>query len=86
MPSYGAWLGQADLRVAYRYHRRLLKLLQWRCKRERWVLKAPSHLWSLASLLAVYPDARIVVTHRDPLAVLASMTSLMTTPPAGRSG
>jgi hypothetical protein len=79
VPSYGAWLGKADLRPAYRYHRRLLKLLQWRCPGERWVLKAPSHLWSLDALLAVYPDARVVVTHRDPLAVIASMTSLMAT-------
>jgi len=44
-----------------------------------WALKAPSHLWALDALLDVYPDARIVWTHRDPLAVVASMTSLMTT-------
>jgi hypothetical protein len=79
VPSYAAWLGKADLRVAYRTHQRLLKLLQSRRRRERWVLKAPSHLWSLEALLAVYPDARIVQTHRDPLAVIASMTSLMAT-------
>ena len=79
VPSYAAWLGRADLRVAYRTHRRILKLLQWRCPGERWVLKAPSHLWSLRALLDVYPDARIVWTHRDPLAVMGSMTSLMAT-------
>jgi hypothetical protein len=43
------------------------------------VLKAPSHLWTLEALLAVYPDARIVWTHRDPLRVLASMASLAAT-------
>jgi hypothetical protein len=43
------------------------------------VLKAPSHLWALDALQDVYPDARIVWTHRDPLAVVASMTSLMAT-------
>jgi hypothetical protein len=79
VPSYAAWLARADLRAAYRIHRRLLLLLQWRHRGERWVLKAPSHLWALESLLAVYPDARIVQTHRDPLAVIASMTSLMAT-------
>lgn len=79
VPSYAAWLAAADPRPAYLTHRRLLALLQWRRRGERWVLKAPSHLWSLEALLAVYPDARVVITHRDPLAVLASMTSLMAT-------
>lgn len=79
VPSYAAWLARADLRPAYRYHRRCLQLLQWRCRGERWALKAPSHLWALDALLDVYPDARIVWTHRDPLAVVASMTSLMAT-------
>jgi hypothetical protein len=79
VPTYAAWLARADLREAYRIHRRLLQLLQWRHRRERWVLKAPSHLWALGPLLAVYPDACIVQTHRDPLAVVASMTSLMAT-------
>ena len=79
VPSYAAWLARADLRPAYRYHRRCLQLLQWRCRGSRWALKAPSHLWALDALLDVYPDARIVWTHRDPLAVVASMTSLMTT-------
>jgi hypothetical protein len=42
------------------------------------VLKSPGHLWALDALLAVYPDARIVQTHRDPLKVIASLTSLVT--------
>ena len=44
-----------------------------------WVLKSPVHLHALPTLLAVYPDARLVVTHRDPLTVLASLTSLVAT-------
>jgi hypothetical protein len=44
-----------------------------RCAAERWVLKSPGHLWALDALLAVYPDARIVQTHRDPLQVIASL-------------
>lgn len=79
VPSYAAWLAKADQSVAYRTHRRILALLQWRRGGERWVLKAPSHLWALEPLLGVYPDACVVQTHRDPLAVVASMTSLMTT-------
>jgi Sulfotransferase family len=76
VPSYQAWLEQQDLRPAYRYHRQFLQQLQWRCARERWVLKAPPHLPGLHALFAVYPDARVIVTHRDPLEVVASVASL----------
>ena len=80
IPSYARWLHQeADLGPAYRIHRQMLQLLQWRCPRSRWVLKSPGHLWSLPALLAEYPDACLVATHRDPLKVLSSVTSLTTT-------
>lgn len=78
VPSYAAWLATtADLVPAYAFHRRMLQLLQWRSPGERWVLKAPSHLAALGPLLAVYPDARIVWTHRDPLTVMASVASIL---------
>jgi hypothetical protein len=73
VPSYAVWLGTHDLRPAYAYHARLLKLLQWRHRKPRWVLKAPSHLSRLRFLFDTYPAARVVITHRDPLRVLASM-------------
>lgn len=76
VPSYQTWLDQQDLSPAYRYHYGFLQHLQWRCPGERWVLKAPSHLPGLAALCAVYPDAGIVMTHRDPLDVVASVASL----------
>jgi hypothetical protein len=80
VPSYARWLHEkADLGPAYRIHRKFLQLLQWRCPRGRWVLKSPGHLWSLPALLAEYPDACLVATHRDPLKVLSSVTSLTTT-------
>ncbi len=77
VPSYGAWFASCDLEPAYRFHRDMLQLLQWRCPGDRWVLKAPSHLGQLDALLAVYPDARIVFTHRDPLKVLPSVASIL---------
>jgi hypothetical protein len=55
-----------------------LQLLQWR-NPGRWVLKSPCHLWHLRALLAAYPDALLVQTHRDPLKVVSSLTSLATT-------
>ncbi len=78
VPSYQRWLDGADLRPVYASHRRWLQYLQWRCPAPRWVLKSPGHLWALDALLAVYPDARIVQTHRDPLKVIASLASLVT--------
>jgi len=78
VPSYQTWLDRADLHPVYASHRRWLQYLQWRCPAERWVLKSPGHLWALDALLAIYPDARIVQTHRDPLEVVASLVSLIT--------
>jgi hypothetical protein len=77
VPSYHAWLDRADLRWVYAAHRRQLQYLQWRCPADRWVLKSPGHLWALDALLAIYPDARIVQTHRDPLKVIASLANLV---------
>ena len=61
---------------AYRYHRRVLKLLQWRCPPDRWWLKTPAHMLSIDALDAVYPDARFVMTHRDVGKVLPSVCAL----------
>lgn len=78
VPSYGRWLFyEADMAPAYRWHRRFLQLLQWRHPGERWVLKSPGHIWSLGALVAEYPNALLVQTHRDPLTILASLSSLM---------
>jgi hypothetical protein len=73
--SYRSWHDRQDKRPAYECHRRFLQHLQWGCPGEHWVLKAPSHLMALDSLLDVYPDAQIVMTHRDPLKVLPSCAS-----------
>jgi hypothetical protein len=74
---YQAWLDGAELDWVYASHRRQLQYLQARCPAERWVLKSPGHLWTLDALLRVYPDARIVQTHRDPLRVVASLAHLV---------
>ena len=75
VPSYRAWHDSQDKRPEYEFHRQFLQHLQWRCPGKRWVLKAPSHLLALDALLQVYPDAGILLTHRDPLKVLASCAS-----------
>jgi hypothetical protein len=78
VPSYQAWLEAMDLRPMYQRHRRLLQHLQFQRPGERWVLKAPAHLFGIDAIRAVYPDAGIVFTHRDPLEVVASNASLHT--------
>jgi Sulfotransferase family len=79
VPSYVHWLASCDMTAAYEWHRLVLQVLQRRSRNVHWVLKSPVHLHSLPVLLAVYPDANLVVTHRDPLAVLPSVTSLVAT-------
>jgi len=79
VPSYQDWLDErCDWAPVYAFHRRQLQHLQWRCPRERWVLKSGGHMWALEHLLASYPDARIVATHRDPIKVATSFASLAT--------
>jgi hypothetical protein len=79
VPSYARWLARKDPAPVFRAHRRFLQLLQWRCAGERWVLKSPSYLAKLPAFFAEYPDAYVVLTHRDPLKVLPSLVSIMAT-------
>jgi Sulfotransferase family len=78
VPSYQTWVRAQDLRPAYQLHRRFLQQLQWRCHGHRWILKAPAHLPALRELCAEYPDVGVIMTHREPLEVLASEASLHT--------
>lgn len=78
-PSYHALLAQADMEPVYRYHKRVLQVLQWRRPGQHWLLKAPAHLSHLETLFKVYPDARVIHTHRDPIKSMASATSLLGT-------
>ncbi|MBW2362670.1 MAG: sulfotransferase [Deltaproteobacteria bacterium] len=79
VPTYEAHLQALDQRFVYAEHRRILQTLEPGSRSARWVLKAPSHLPRLRFLFSVYPDARIVWTHRDPQKTLASGLSLLGT-------
>jgi len=76
VPSYQQWLQAVDFQPVYLFHRNFLQHLQWRFPAQQWVLKAPAHLFAMESLFAVYPDARIIQTHRNPLEVIGSVASL----------
>ncbi|GAA4262573.1 sulfotransferase [Dietzia aurantiaca] len=76
LDGYSSWLQGADWAPAYRRHKRNLQLIGANDPGRRWVLKNPSHLFTLDALLEVYPDAVVVQTHRDPRKSMASMCSL----------
>ena len=77
VPSYAEWLNtKADVVPTYRYVKRVLKLLQWRCPPTRWRLKNPSHIVFIEALDEVFPDARFWMTHRDIAAVVPSSADL----------
>jgi hypothetical protein len=81
VPSYARWLFADDHRSAIDWHRRVLQVLQHGTGpgQGRWVLKWPGWLQVLPQLLDAHPDATVVVCHRDPLEMLSSVTSLLTT-------
>ena len=77
IPRYRRWLDETGHLDAYRFHKRFLQHLQHQAPSARqWVLKCPDHIFALAALRAVYPDACVVFVHRDPLAVLPSVARL----------
>lgn len=85
VPRYSAWLAEQDWTDAYARHRANLQLIGLNDPEKRWVLKNPSHLAALDALMAVYPDALVVHTQRDPVTSIASACSLSAEATAGHS-
>ena len=85
VPGYSAWLRGQDWAAAYRRHRGNLQLIGLNDAGRRWVLKNPSHLFALDALLAAYPDALVIQTHRSPRTAIASACSLAAHASAGWS-
>lgn len=84
IPGYMDWLSKVDERPAYAYLKRMLKFLQWQKRQrgitaQRWVLKAPHHLLRMHILLEMFPGARVVQTHRDPVDTIPSIASFLDT-------
>jgi hypothetical protein len=77
--EYTIWRSSQDQAPIYDWLRRMLQTMQWATPTTRWVLKAPSHLSALPLLFATFPDAKVVITHRDPLRVVGSLADLMAT-------
>jgi hypothetical protein len=77
VPDYAEWFQSVDQRPAYRYLKRVIQLLLWQ-RDGRYLGKTPHHLEQLDALLEVFPDAKIIQTHRDPMKVVPSFCSMMT--------
>lgn len=80
VPGYMAWLFEQDQTPAYRYLRKQLQFLQWQKRQrgitgQRWLLKAPHHIHLMPTLFNVFPDMKVIQTHRDPLQTIPSMGS-----------
>ena len=82
LPGFDAWVEAQDHRPGYEYLLLLLKFLQWQKKQtgqqaERWTIKAPHHLHYMDLVLDVFPDAKVVQSHRDPLETIPSLASMI---------
>ena len=79
MEPYASWFRSKDQSAVYELERKILQLLDWQRPGERWLLKTPAHLWGLDELSQVFPDARIIWSHRSPIDAIASMCSMIST-------
>lgn len=85
LKAYRDWLLATDMTSAYTYHKRFLQLLQADAPGQ-WNLKMPSHALWLETLLATYPDARLVWAHRDPFTATSSFCSILSMAHLGYTG
>ncbi|MDB4348145.1 sulfotransferase [bacterium] len=76
LEPYRSWLLAQDLVPLYRYQKRQMQMLNWRNPGKQWMLKAPAHMWAVDAILDVFPDARFIWCHREPVAVTASINSM----------
>jgi hypothetical protein len=82
LPTFDRWIEAQDHRPGYEYLKLLLQFLQWQKKRsgqsaQRWTIKAPHHLHYMELVFEVFPDARVVQSHRDPLDTIPSLASMI---------
>lgn len=84
-PEYAKWILETDTTSAYTHLKRVMQLLQWKVP-GMWTLKTPSHALNVATIKKVFPDSRIIVTHRDPFQTLGSLCSLIASSHGGHIG
>jgi sulfotransferase family protein len=77
LPGWRDYYLSSDQTPHYEFLRTMLKILQWQRGPERWILKCPQHLEQLPVLMKTFPDALVVMTHRDPVSVVQSAATMM---------
>ena len=77
MPSWREYYLAHDQTPHYEYMKTVLKAMQWLRGGERWILKSPQHLEQFGPLISTFPDATVLVTHRDPVSVMVSMSTMV---------
>ena len=77
VPRWRDYYLAQDQTPHYAYMKRVLQALQWMRGPQRWILKSPQHLEQLGPLRATFPDATVVLTHRDPISVVASAATML---------
>ncbi len=77
VPRWRDFYLSCDARPSYAYLKRVLQVLTWLRGPNRWVLKSPQHLERLPELVETFPDATVVLTHRDPVHVIQSATTMV---------
>lgn len=79
VPDYAQWLSKQNPHKAYKDLVQILQSLQWQDPEraeKAWVLKTPGHLMALETVLDIFPEAKIVMTHRDPVSTVPSYCSM----------
>jgi hypothetical protein len=77
MPTWRDYYLAHDQTPHYEYMKTVLKAMQWLRGGERWILKSPQHLEQFGPLITTFPDATVLVTHRDPVSVMVSMSTMV---------
>jgi hypothetical protein len=77
VPTYAQYWRTADHSAAFPYHERILRLLHSHRPPYRWLLKSPESMYTLGAFASHYPNARFVMTHRDPIKVIPSACSVI---------
>lgn len=76
IPSYGRYFDEQSPDYHFYWHKRVLKLLQWKYKKPHWLLKNPTHMERIRPLLKAYPDAKLIFPHRDPIVSADSVVNV----------
>jgi hypothetical protein len=76
IPAYEKYFNSQDPAYHFHWHKRVLKLLQWKYRKPHWLLKNPTHMPRIPQLLQAYPDAKIILPHRDPIATADSVVNV----------